>query len=331
MRLLVIEDETFLREQLCSQLRAVGYAVDSAANGRDGLVHGREYPIDLAVVDLGLPDISGMEVIRAWRKNDRRFPVLILTARGRWQDKVEGLEAGADDYLVKPFQFEELLARTKALLRRAAGQAQAIVSCGPIMLDTAAQQVRVGKQALELTAYEYKVLEYLMLHAGDVVSKTTLTEHIYDQDFDRDSNVIEVFIGRLRKKLDPDERLNPIETCAAAAIASRFPAGVRHAFVARASAAGLGTGAGGFFRFDRGGPGSGVSPQCREHAARTAARPSLCLACRFRSQCEQRTGTARGAARAALQPRRIRLGRGGQRRPGRDGVAFAFGARCEIR
>ena len=212
MRLLVIEDETSLREQLCGQLRAAGYAVDSAANGKDGLSHGREYPIDLAVVDLGLPDISGMEVIRAWRKHDRRFPVLILTARGRWQDKVEGLEAGADDYLVKPFQFEELLARTKALLRRAAGQAQPVVSCGPIVLDTAAQQGRVGKQALELTAYEYKVLEYLMLHAGDVVSKTTLTEHIYDQDFDRDSNVIEVFIGRLRKKLDPDERLNPIET-----------------------------------------------------------------------------------------------------------------------
>jgi two-component system response regulator PhoP len=212
MRLLVIEDETSLREQLCRQLRAAGYAVDGAANGRDGLAHGREYPIDLAVVDLGLPDISGMEVIRAWRTNDRRFPVLILTARGRWQDKVEGLEAGADDYLVKPFQFEELLARTKALLRRAAGQAQPVVTCGPIVLDTAAQQVRVDRRTIELTAYEYKVLEYLMLHAGDVVSKTTLTEHVYDQDFDRDSNVIEVFIGRLRKKLDPDERLDPIET-----------------------------------------------------------------------------------------------------------------------
>jgi two-component system response regulator PhoP len=212
MRLLVIEDETSLREQLCRQLRAAGYAVDSAANGQDGLLHGREYPIDLAVVDLGLPDISGMEVIRTWRKNDRRFPVLILTARGRWQDKVEGLEAGADDYLVKPFQLEELLARAKALLRRASGLAQPVVTCGPIVLDTAAQQVRVGKQTLDLTAYEYKVLEYLMLHPGDVVSKTTLTEHIYDQDFDRDSNVIEVFIGRLRKKLDPNERLNPIET-----------------------------------------------------------------------------------------------------------------------
>ena len=212
MRLLVIEDEASLRRQLCEQLRAAGYVVDDAANGKDGLMHGREYPIDLAVVDIGLPDLSGIEVIRGWRKQDKRFPVLILTARGRWQDKVEGLEAGADDYLVKPFQIEELLARVNALLRRAAGLAQPIVTCGPVALDTASQQVRVDKRALELTAYEYKVLEYLMLHAGDVVSKTTLTEHVYDQDFDRDSNVIEVFIGRLRKKLDPDERLNPIET-----------------------------------------------------------------------------------------------------------------------
>ena len=212
MRLLVIEDETSLRRQLCEQLRAAGHAVDDAANGRDGLVHGREYPIDLAVVDIGLPDISGIEVIRGWRKQDKRFPVLILTARGRWQDKVEGLEAGADDYLVKPFHVEELLARVNALLRRAAGLAQPVVSCGPIQLDTAAQAVRVDKRALELTAYEYKVLEYLILHAGEVVSKTTLTEHVYDQDFDRDSNVIEVFIGRLRKKLDPDDRLKPIET-----------------------------------------------------------------------------------------------------------------------
>lgn len=212
MRLLVIEDETSLRRQLCEQLRAAGHAVDDAANGRDGLVHGREYPIDLAVVDIGLPDISGIEVIRGWRKQDKRFPVLILTARGRWQDKVEGLEAGADDYLVKPFHVEELLARVNALLRRAAGLAQPVVSCGPIQLDTAAQAVRVDKRALELTAYEYKVLEYLILHAGEVVSKTTLTEHVYDQDFDRDSNVIEVFIGRLRKKLDPDDRFKPIET-----------------------------------------------------------------------------------------------------------------------
>ncbi len=212
MRLLVIEDEISLRRQLTEQLRVAGYVVDDAANGKDGLLHGREYPIDLAVVDIGLPDLSGIEVIRAWRKQDKRFPVLILTARGRWQDKVEGLEAGADDYLVKPFHFEELLARVNALLRRAAGLAQPVLTCGPVMLDTASQQVRVEKRAVELTAYEYKVLEYLMLHTGDVVSKTTLTEHVYDQDFDRDSNVIEVFIGRLRKKLDPEDRLKPIET-----------------------------------------------------------------------------------------------------------------------
>ncbi|HEY5683108.1 MAG TPA: response regulator transcription factor [Sulfuricaulis sp.] len=212
MRLLVIEDENSLRHQLTEQLRLAGYVVDDAANGKDGLLHGREYPIDLAVVDIGLPDLSGIEVIRGWRKQDKRFPVLILTARGRWQDKVEGLEAGADDYLVKPFHFEELLARVNALLRRAAGLAQPVVTCGPVVLDTASQQVRVDKRAIELTAYEYKVLEYLMLHTGEVVSKTTLTEHVYDQDFDRDSNVIEVFIGRLRKKLDPDDRFKPIET-----------------------------------------------------------------------------------------------------------------------
>jgi two-component system, OmpR family, response regulator PhoP len=225
MRLLVIEDETSLRRQLCEQLRAAGYGVDDAANGKDGLLHGREYPIDLAVVDIGLPDLSGIEVIRAWRKQDKRFPVLILTARGRWQDKVEGLEAGADDYLVKPFHVEELLARVNALLRRAAGLAQPVVTCGPIQLDTAAQAVRVDKRALELTAYEYKVLEYLMLHAGEVVSKTTLTEHVYDQDFDRDSNVIEVFIGRLRKKLDPDDRLKPIETLRARGYRFTLPCG----------------------------------------------------------------------------------------------------------
>lgn len=212
MRLLIIEDEAALRLQLGEQLRAAGYVVDAAANGKDGLVQGREYPVDLAVVDIGLPDMSGIEVIRNWRKLEKRFPVLILTARGRWQDKVSGLEAGADDYLVKPFHIAELLARVNALLRRAAGLAQPILNCGPIVLDTAAQSVRVHKRPLELTAFEYKILEYLMLHAGEVVSKTTLTEHVYDQDFDRDSNVIEVFIGRLRKKLDPEDRLNPIET-----------------------------------------------------------------------------------------------------------------------
>ncbi len=161
---------------------------------------------------MGLPRLSGIEVIERWRAQQKRFPILILTARGRWQEKVEGLEAGADDYLVKPFHMEELLARTKALLRRAAGWSQSLLQCGYVTLDLTAQSVSANGQAVEVTAYEYKVLEFLMLHAGEVISKTALTEHIYAQDYDRDSNVIEVFIGRLRRKLDPDNRDNPIET-----------------------------------------------------------------------------------------------------------------------
>ena len=212
MRLLIIEDEKPLRTQLQAQLRKEGYAVDSVGDGKEGLYMGNEYPVDLAVVDLGLPQISGVDIIRQWRAGGQSFPILILTARGRWEDKVEGLEAGADDYLVKPFHIEELLARVKALLRRAAGVAQSEIRCGPVVLDTAAQSVNVDDRVLDLTAYEYRVLEYLMLHAGEVVSKTVLTEHIYDQDFDRDSNVIEVFVGRLRRKLDPDNRYQPIET-----------------------------------------------------------------------------------------------------------------------
>ncbi|MDH5649480.1 MAG: response regulator transcription factor [Gammaproteobacteria bacterium] len=212
MRLLVIEDEPALLNQLQSQLKKAGYAVDTAANGRDGLFMGNEYPFDLAVVDVGLPNLSGIEVIQKWRQNKRQFPVLILTARGRWQDKVEGLEAGADDYLVKPFHAEELVARIKALLRRSAGLAQSMLRYGPISVDTSRQVASLNNKELELTAYEYRVLEYLVMHPGKVISKTELTEHIYDQDFDRDSNVIEVFIGRLRKKLDPDNRYQPIET-----------------------------------------------------------------------------------------------------------------------
>jgi two-component system response regulator PhoP len=163
-------------------------------------------------VDLGLPGLSGIELIRRLRDEGRSFPILILTARGRWQDKVEGLEAGADDYLVKPFHVEELLARLNALLRRASGWTSPVLECGPIALDTRRQTVQVEGVPVELTAYEYKVLEYLMLHAGQVVSKTELTEHIYDQDYDRDSNVLEVFVGRLRRKLDPHNRYTPIET-----------------------------------------------------------------------------------------------------------------------
>ena len=212
MRILVVEDEASLRAQLEAQLRKAGYAVDSAADGEDGFFLGRENPIDLAVVDLGLPKLSGIEVIQRWREAGRAFPILILTARGRWQDKVEGLNAGADDYLAKPFQAEELHARIQALLRRAAGVSRPLLRCGPITLDINAHTVRVDDLPLELTAYEYKVLEYLMLNRGKIISKTELTEHVYDQDFDRDSNVIEVFIGRLRRKLDPHNRYQPVET-----------------------------------------------------------------------------------------------------------------------
>lgn len=212
MRVLVIEDELRLRDQLVARLQREGYVVDAATNGEEGLYLGSEYPIDVGVIDLGLPKLSGIDVIRRLRSEGRSFPILILTARDRWQDKVEGLDAGGDDYLVKPFQMEELLARLKALLRRAAGWSQSGLSFGPVSIDTGSQQVKVNNQAIELTAYEYRVLEYLVLRAGQVVSKTELTEHIYDQDFDRDSNVIEVFVGRLRRKIDPDNRLNVIET-----------------------------------------------------------------------------------------------------------------------
>lgn len=212
MRILIIEDEAPLLERVAAQLREQGYAVDTAADGRTGLYLGQEYPLDAAVVDLGLPDLSGIEVIRRWRAAGRRFPILILTARGRWQDKVEGLEAGADDYLVKPFYTEELLARLRALIRRVGGWTQAVLQCESIALDTGTQKVTLAGQPVEVTAYEYKLLEYLMLHAGAVVSKTELTEHLYEEDEDRDSNVLEVLIGRLRRKLDPHRDLNPIET-----------------------------------------------------------------------------------------------------------------------
>ena len=212
MRVLIIEDEEVLREQLTSILKKEGYAVDNSGTGLEGLYMGNETAYDLAIVDIGLPDTTGLEVIKQWRANDRTFPIIILTARGRWQEKVEGLEAGADDYLVKPFQFEELLARLKALVRRSAGFSSPVIVSGPISIDTSAQSVFVDGSPVELTAFEYKTLEYLVLNNDKVVSKTELTEHIYDQDFDRDSNVIEVFIGRLRKKLDPTNNLNPIAT-----------------------------------------------------------------------------------------------------------------------
>mgnify|MGYP001818346643 FL=1 len=212
MHILVVEDETRLREQLRDQLRLSGYVVDVAADGEEGLYFGEQYPLDLAIIDIGLPKLSGIELIRHLRSRDRHFPILILTARGNWQDKVEGLETGADDYLVKPFHFEELEARLNALLRRASGWSKPVLDCGPISLDTARQSITVSGNPVELTAFEYRVLEYLMLHAGEVISKTELTDNIYEQDYDRDSNVLEVFIGRLRRKLDPDNTLTPIET-----------------------------------------------------------------------------------------------------------------------
>ncbi len=212
MHLLLIEDDSALREQLARQLEASGYAVARAVDGSEGLYLGRELPVDIAIVDLGLPGMPGMEIIRHLRREGRDFPILILTARGRWEEKVEGLEAGADDYLVKPFQFEELLARLNALLRRSGGWASPVLSFGVMELDTMAQQVKMTGQTVELTAYEYRVLEYLALHAGEVISKSELTEHIYDQDYDRDSNVLEVLLSRLRRKLDPDGRIKPIET-----------------------------------------------------------------------------------------------------------------------
>jgi two-component system, OmpR family, response regulator PhoP len=212
MRILVVEDEQTICEQIRKFLADKGFAVDTAHTGSDGYYLGKEYPIDAAVIDIGLPDFSGIELIKRLRKDGVALPILILTARSRWQEKVEGLEAGADDYLVKPFHFEELLARLNALIRRSGGKAHPVLTHANIELDTVSQEVRVAGEKLEFTAYEYKVLEYLMFRKGEVVSKSVLTEHIYDEDFDRDSNVIEVFIGRLRKKLDPDGTIKPIET-----------------------------------------------------------------------------------------------------------------------
>ncbi|HHI92371.1 MAG TPA: response regulator transcription factor [Gammaproteobacteria bacterium] len=212
MRVLIVEDEEQLRTQLVLRLRQEGFAVDAAADGREGLFFGKEYPIDVGVIDLGLPEIYGIEMIRQLRAAGRDFPILILTARDRWQDKVEGLDAGGDDYLVKPFHMEELIARIRALLRRAVGWTQSVVVFEPLTLDSLAQKVTMYGRPVELTAYEYRVLEYLIVRAGQVVSKAELTEHIYDQDFDRDSNVIEVFVGRLRRKLDPQNSLSIIET-----------------------------------------------------------------------------------------------------------------------
>lgn len=212
MRILLVEDDETLRSGLASRLRAAGFAVEEAANGTDGLYMAKEFPLDAAVLDLGLPDMDGVDLIRSLRRDGGAVPVLVLTARDQWQAKVEGLEAGADDYLTKPFQPEELLARLRALIRRAGGWSSDELACGPYVLDMAARCVRVDGETLTLTAFEYRVLECLMLHAGRVLSKTFLSEHLYEEVIERDSNVLEVIIGRLRRKLDPDRMRNPIET-----------------------------------------------------------------------------------------------------------------------
>jgi two-component system response regulator PhoP len=212
MRVLLVEDDPRLVESLSEQLRTAGFAVDVSRDGVEGLYYGEEFPIDLAIIDLGLPEMSGLEVIRKLRSRGKGFPILILTARSEWQDKVEGLEAGADDYVTKPFHPEELMARINALLRRTGGHARPQVQLGPFTVDLSGQRVLRGESEVVLTTFEYKVLEYLVMHPDEVVTKTDLMEHIYEEDTERDSNVIEVFIGRLRRKLDPDGTLNPIET-----------------------------------------------------------------------------------------------------------------------
>ena len=212
MRLLLIEDEAPLRLGLTRQLEADGYRVDQAADGEDGLFQAREYPVDLAIVDLGLPKLSGLDVVKRLRADGRTIPILILTARGSWQDKVVGLEAGADDYLVKPFEYPELAARIKALLRRSLKAASDVLTFGPLTIDFAAQGARLDGADLGLTTFEYRVLEYLVRDRGRAVSKQELSDYLYPHDEDRDSNVLEVLVARLRRKLDPAGTLAPIET-----------------------------------------------------------------------------------------------------------------------
>jgi two-component system, OmpR family, response regulator PhoP len=212
MHILIIEDEPELRRQITARLTQHGCLAEGTGKGEEGLYLATEYSFDAAVIDLGLPGLSGLEIIRRLRARGSLLPILILTARDRWQDKVEGLEAGADDYLAKPFHAEELLARLRALVRRAAGTASHELRCGPLRLDLAAQKVWVNDRAIEVTAYEYRLLEQLAASRGRVLSKQDLADKLYPHDEDRDSNVIEVLVGRLRRKLDPNGSLGPIET-----------------------------------------------------------------------------------------------------------------------
>ena len=212
MRVLLVEDDIALQSNLKQHLIEFNYTVDLACDGKEGLFQGCEYNYDAAIIDVGLPKLDGIALIRKLREQHRDFPILILTARDSWQDKVEGLDAGADDYLTKPFHPQELVARLKALIRRAAGKASPVVNNGLFSINTSSFEVKKGEQIVSLSGYEYKLFEFLMLHPGEVKSKTVLTDHLYDQDFDLDSNVIEVFIRRLRKKLDPDNEYGLIET-----------------------------------------------------------------------------------------------------------------------
>jgi two-component system OmpR family response regulator len=204
MRILIVEDDKDLNRQLAEALSDGGYVVDRAYDGEEGHFLGDTEPYDAVVLDIGLPQMDGISVIERWRRDGRKMPVLMLTARDRWSDKVAGIDAGADDYVAKPFHIEEVLARVRALIRRAAGHASSELECGPLRLDTKASKADIDGKPLKLTSHEFRLLAYLMHHMGEVVSRTELVEHLYDQDFDRDSNTIEVFVGRLRKKMGVD-------------------------------------------------------------------------------------------------------------------------------
>jgi two-component system OmpR family response regulator len=204
MRLLVVEDDPDLNRQLVTALEEAGYVVDSATDGEEGHFLGDTEPYDAVILDLGLPEMDGVTVLEKWRRDGRAMPVLILTARDRWSDKVAGFDAGADDYVAKPFFMEEVLARLRALLRRSTGHATSELECGSVRVDTRSSRVTVNGRAVKLTSLEYRLLAYMMHHQGRVISRTELVEHLYDQDFDRDSNTIEVFVGRLRRKLGKD-------------------------------------------------------------------------------------------------------------------------------
>ncbi len=204
MRILIVEDDPELNRQLKGELELNGYVVDAALDGEEGHFLGDTEPYDAIILDIGLPKMDGISVLESWRRNGRDMPVLILTARDRWSDKVQGIDAGADDYVAKPFHMEEVIARIRALVRRSAGLASNEITCGPLRLDVRAGRVSVNGHTIKLTSHEYRLLSYLMHHQGKVISRTELVEHLYDQDFDRDSNTIEVFIGRLRKKLGVD-------------------------------------------------------------------------------------------------------------------------------